>query len=79
MAVVNLINLPLMFASDTFFPISMMPDWIQAIARVNPVSYLTDANRQPTVLSLNASSLMFDFAYLSIFAVVFSVIGIVLS
>jgi ABC-2 type transport system permease protein len=79
MAVVNLINLPLMFASNTFFPLSMMPDWIQAIARVNPVSYLTDANRQLTVLSLNASSLMADFTYLGIFAVVFCVIGVVLS
>jgi len=79
MAIVNLINLPLMFASNTFFPISMMPDWIQAIARVNPISYLTDVIRQLTVLPLNASSLMFDFTYLVIFAAVFSVIGITLS
>jgi ABC-2 type transport system permease protein len=79
MAIVNLINLPLMFASNTFFPISQMPDWIQAIARVNPISYLTDANRQLTVLPLDASSLMFDFAFLGVFAAVFSVIGIALS
>jgi ABC-2 type transport system permease protein len=79
MAIVNLINLPLMFASNTFFPISQMPDWIQAIARVNPISYLTDAIRQLTVWQLDASSLMFDFAFLGIFAVVFSLIGIALS
>jgi len=79
MAIVNLINLPLMFASNTFFPISQMPDWIQAIARVNPISYLTDAIRQLTVYQLDVSSLMFDFAFLSIFAAVFSIIGIVLS
>jgi ABC-2 type transport system permease protein len=79
MAIVNLINLPLMFASNTFFPISQMPDWIQAIARVNPISYLTDANRQLTVLPLDASSLMADFAFLSVFAAVFSVIGVALS
>jgi ABC-2 type transport system permease protein len=79
MAIVNLINLPLMFASNAFFPISQMPDWIQAIARVNPISYLTDAVRQLTVLELNTSSLMLDFTYLSIFAAVFSVIGIALS
>ena len=79
MAIVNLINLPLMFASNTFFPISMMPDWIQAIAHVNPISYLTDVNRQLTVLPLDASSLMLDFAYLGIFALVFSAIGIALS
>jgi ABC-2 type transport system permease protein len=79
MAIVNLINLPLMFASNTFFPISQMPDWIQAIARVNPISYLTDAIRQLTVLQLDASSLVVDFAFLGIFAIVFSVVGIALS
>jgi ABC-2 type transport system permease protein len=79
MAIVNLINLPLMFASNTFFPISQMPEWIQTIARVNPISYLTDAIRQLTVWQLDASSLMFDFAFLGIFAVVFSSIGMALS
>jgi ABC-2 type transport system permease protein len=79
MAVVNLINLPLMFASNTFFPISMMPDWIQAIAHVNPISYLTDALRQLIILPLDVSSLMFDLTYLSTFAVVVSFIGIALS
>ncbi|MGQ9641647.1 MAG: ABC transporter permease [Candidatus Bathycorpusculaceae bacterium] len=79
MAVVNLINLPLMFASNTFFPISMMPEWIQAIARVNPISYLTDAIRQLTILPLDASALMLDFVVLSLFAAVFAVVGIVLS
>jgi ABC-2 type transport system permease protein len=79
MAIVNLINLPLMFASNTFFPISQMPNWIQAIARVNPISYLTDAMRQLTVWQLDVSSLMVDFAFLGVFAAVFSVIGIALS
>jgi ABC-2 type transport system permease protein len=79
MAIVNLINLPLMFASNTFFPISQMPSWIQAIAQVNPISYLTDAIRQLTVYNLNTSSLIFDFTFLGIFAIVFSVIGIAAS
>jgi len=79
MAIVNLINLPLMFASNTFFPISQMPYWIQAIAQVNPISYLTDAIRRLTVMKFDASAVMFDFAFLGIFAVVFSLIGIALS
>jgi len=79
MAIVNLINLPLMFASNTFFPISQMPSWIQAIAQVNPISYLTDAIRRLTVMEFNASAVMFDFTFLGIFAVVFSFIGIALS
>jgi len=79
MAIVNLINLPLMFASNTFFPISQMPSWIQAIAQVNPISYLTDAIRRLTVMEFNASSVVFDFTFLGIFAAVFSLIGIALS
>jgi ABC-2 type transport system permease protein len=79
MAIVNLINMPLMFASNTFFPIKMMPEWIQAIANVNPVSYLTDALRQLTVFSLDISALITDFIYLGVFAAVLSIIGVVLS
>jgi ABC-2 type transport system permease protein len=79
MQIVSLITIPLMFASNTFFPISMMPEWIQAIARVNPLSYVTDAVRQLTILPLDASALIMDFTYLGIFAVALATIGIVLS
>ncbi|MEM1551509.1 MAG: ABC transporter permease, partial [Candidatus Bathyarchaeia archaeon] len=43
MQFVSLITMPLMFASNTFFPTRLMPDWMQAIASVNPLTYLTDA------------------------------------
>ncbi|PUA33781.1 MAG: multidrug ABC transporter permease [Candidatus Terraquivivens tikiterensis] len=79
MAVVNLINMPLMFASNVFFPTSMMPEWLRAIASVNPVSYLTDAIRQLTILPLDVSVLVMDFAYLGVFAAVLFAAGITLS
>ncbi|MBX5321431.1 MAG: ABC transporter permease [Candidatus Bathyarchaeota archaeon] len=79
MQIISLIMMPLMFASNTFFPISLMPDWMQAIARVNPLSYLTDAVRQLIILPLDAPALITDFAYLSIFAAVLAAFGIVLS
>lgn len=79
MAIVNLINMPLTFTSNAFVPISTMPELLQPIARVNPVTYLTDAVRQLMVLPLNPSALLVDFAYLGVFAVVFSFIGIILS
>ncbi len=72
MAVVNLISMPLMFASNVFFSISMMPKWLQSIANVNPVSYLTDAIEQLTVLPLNTSALVMDFVYLGMFAAALS-------
>jgi len=79
MAVVNLLNLPLMFASNTFFPTSMMPDWIQAIAKINPVTYTTDAIRQLLLYNMNVAQLVIDFTYLGIFAAIFTSIGIILS
>jgi ABC-2 type transport system permease protein len=79
MQIISLIMMPLMFASNTFFPIDLMPDWIKVIAHVNPLTYETEAIRQLTILPLDASALITDFTYLSIFATVLAAIGIVLS
>jgi len=79
MAVVNLINLPLMFASNAFFPIKLMPDWLQTIAAFNPLSYTTDAVRQLLIFSTDWATLAWDFTCVGIFAVAFATIGIVLS
>jgi ABC-2 type transport system permease protein len=79
MAVVNLINLPLMFASNAFFPTKFMPDWLQTIAQFNPLSYTTDAVRQLLVFNTDWTKLGMDFTYVGIFAVIIAAIGIVLS
>jgi len=79
MAVMNLLNLPLLFASNALFPTSLMPDWLQAVAKVNPITYATDATRQLILYPIDMTTLIFDFTYLSVFAVVFTVIGILLS
>lgn len=79
MAVVNLINMPLLFTSNIFFPTSLMPSWLRAVARVNPVSYLTDAIRQLTVLELDLSSLLLDLAYLGLLSLALSAIGMALA
>lgn len=34
----NFINLPLMFTSSAMLPKSMMPDWMQTIAKINPIT-----------------------------------------
>jgi ABC-2 type transport system permease protein len=78
-AVMNLLNLPLLFASNALFPTSIMPSWLQAVANVNPVSYATDASRQLILYQLNMSKLIMDYSVLGIFALIFSIIGILLS
>lgn len=41
----QLLTMPLFFASSAIYPISIMPAWLQAIAGVNPLTYLVDALR----------------------------------
>jgi len=79
MAVVNLINLPLMFASNAFFPTKFMPDWLQTVAKFNPISYTIDAVRQLLIFNTDYIQLALDFTYVGIFAVIVATIGIVLS
>jgi len=79
MAVMNLLNLPLLFASNSLFPTSLMPDWLQTVAKVNPITYANDATRQLLLYPLNMQQLIFDFTYLGMFAFVFAAVGIVLS
>ena len=79
MAIINLLNLPLLFASNSLFPTKIMPNWLQDIVRLNPVSYANDGVRQLLLGATGLNSLLFDYAYLIGFAGFFSIVGIVLS
>jgi len=45
MGIGQAITMPLFFASNAIYPISLMPGWLKAIAIVNPLSYVVDAMR----------------------------------
>jgi ABC-2 type transport system permease protein len=45
----SVIQFPMMFLSGTFFPIDSMPDVLQTVARLIPLTYLSDALRQVMV------------------------------
>jgi ABC-2 type transport system permease protein len=80
MAVMNLLNLPLTFASSAFFPIDRMPGWLQAVANVNPLSYTMNGMRQLLINPvIDYSQLALQYAYVGIFAVILITVGIVLS
>jgi len=48
-ALTSVVQFPLMFLSGIFFPISFMPDWLQPVAAIMPLTYLGDALRQTMV------------------------------
>jgi ABC-2 type transport system permease protein len=78
-AIFQLITLPLMFASSAYFPIDKMPDWLQVIASVNPISYTIDAVRRLMIFNDGFAQLPLDFAFVGIFAVIVTAICVVLS
>jgi ABC transporter DrrB family efflux protein len=46
---------PLVFASSVFVPVSTMPDWLQAFAKVSPVTVAADAARSYALFGTPAS------------------------
>ena len=89
MAIINLLNLPLLFASNAMLPVKIMPGWLQSVIKFNPVSYAVDGVRQMLLGAGSAAStaagynalapLWVDFTVLAGFAAVLSILGIVLS
>lgn len=45
MGIGQVLTMPLFFASNAIYPIAIMPGWLQAISRGNPLSYQVDALR----------------------------------
>ena len=45
MGIGQVITLPLFFASNAIYPISIMPTWLRVVATVNPLSYMVDGLR----------------------------------
>lgn len=41
----QLMTMPLFFASNAIYPISLMPDWLQVLSQLNPLTYQVDALR----------------------------------
>lgn len=81
-AVANLLNLPLMFASNALFPISQMPKWLQTVANINPISYAGDAVRAFILHSntgFDAAKVAADFQFLIGFALILSLAGVLVA
>lgn len=45
MGIGQLMTMPLFFASNAIYPISLMPQWLQVISHFNPLTYEVDALR----------------------------------
>jgi ABC-2 type transport system permease protein len=76
MGIGQLLTMPLFFASNAIYPIGLMPDWLRAVSRVNPLSYEVDALRALMLHDgASAFGLPADFAVLLGTAAVLVVVG----
>ncbi|MFB7268976.1 ABC transporter permease [Streptomyces sp. NPDC056244] len=68
MGIGQAITMPLFFASNALYPVAVMPDWLQVISKINPLSYQVDALRG--LLLGTPSHLLLDYGVLVFAAVV---------
>ncbi|MFE9172299.1 ABC transporter permease [Streptomyces kebangsaanensis] len=66
MGIGQAITMPLFFASNALYPVAVMPAWLQAVSRANPLSYQVDALRG--LLLGTPAHLAADFAVLAVAA-----------
>jgi ABC-2 type transport system permease protein len=76
MGIGQLLTMPLFFASNALYPVSLMPTWLQAIAGGNPLTYLVDALRSLMLPGYLAEfPLALDFGVLILAMVILLLIG----
>ncbi len=49
MGIGQVLTMPLFFVSNAIYPLSLMPVWLAAVARFNPLTYLVDALREEMI------------------------------
>jgi ABC-2 type transport system permease protein len=65
MGIGQLMTMPLFFASNAIYPISLMPQWLRYLALANPLTYLVDALRGLMIGQAQAHSLPVNFAVIA--------------
>lgn len=65
----NIVTFPMMFLSGTFFPISIMPDYLQNIAHVLPLFYVIEGLNNVMVYS-NITAALVDIAVVAVITII---------
>jgi ABC-2 type transport system permease protein len=66
MGIGQVLTMPLLFASNAIYPLTLMPLWLRRVSRVNPLTYQVDALRSLMIVGGSTSfGLTVDFAFLA--------------
>jgi ABC-2 type transport system permease protein len=74
----NAVSFPMMFLSGSFWPIEIMPHYLQQIARTLPLTYFTDGLRSSLIYHHTPSALI-NLGIVAALALIFIMIGSVLT
>ena len=75
-AAANAISFPMMFLSGSFFPIELMPGFLQTFAKTLPLYYVNEGLRAAMVFEDNMDSLR-NAAIIGVFAAVVFILGVI--
>ena len=75
-AAANAISFPMMFLSGSFFPIELMPGFLQTFARTLPLYYLNEGLRASMIYEDNMAAQR-NAAVIGVFAAVVFILGII--
>lgn len=71
----NLIVMPMAFASGSFFPLEQAPGWLQAIAKISPLTYINEGLLSVMVRGNGPASVLPQMGILLAFTVVFAALA----
>jgi ABC-2 type transport system permease protein len=72
--VINFLTLPLVFMSAAMMPMELLPGWLQAVARYNPVTYAAEGIR--TLMNTGFDGIVLGKAFLVLSGVALAMMGI---
>jgi len=76
MGIGQVLTMPLFFASNAIYPLAIMPPWLRAVARLNPLSYEVDALRALMIVGgISTFGLWTDFALLGAIATLLVIVA----
>lgn len=75
-AIMQVVQMPMMFLSGIFFPMDNAPSWIQPVVKIMPLTYLADAMREIIVDGAGLWAVRIDIAVLLATTAVFLVVGV---
>jgi ABC-2 type transport system permease protein len=76
MGIGQVLTMPLFFASNAIYPITIMPGWLKALAHINPLTYEVDALRTFMIKGgISSYGISFDFMVLLAGLIVLTIIG----